>query len=203
MTQASVISVNPAKSTLGDLNPDINAGLLRRRVLERESRGVSFKKVVNGAFALGGTKVRNRSVKLMLVRSIGGAVLLLSGIAAGFGGSFPTAELMQSGAFHASIAAVMMIVGGISLCLGLLSRITMSGIALVSTVLLAVGLSRGVWLADDAMLAVSGLAFAMVGPGFHSLDATLRRNLFAACRRRAERRAERRLSYEAFRYQNF
>ncbi len=200
MSQTNVISVNPATSTLGDLNPGATARILRSRVLEREADKPSFKKVLDGVFALGGDKSRSKSVSMMLIRSVVGALLVVSGLASGFGGMVPSSEVMQGASFYPSLMAVLQIVAGVSLCLGLLTRVTLSVVALIAGIAFAAGLTSGVFMQTAALTAALSMVFAMVGPGVNSLDSQLRGAAFNAYRTHIRRKVARRLSYEAFRF---
>lgn len=203
MSQATVISVNPAKSTLGDLNPGATARILRSRVLEQEAEIPSFKKAINGLFALGNVRGASRSVSLMLVRSLVGAILILSGISSSFGGVLPFGSGLETAHFAFSTLGVLQIVAGSVLCLGLFTRIALAVVGVVSGIMFVAGLFSGEFLQPQAMLLAITAVFALVGPGAHSVDSTIRASLYKAYRNRVRRKAERRLSYEAFRYQQF
>lgn len=203
MAQSNVISVNPATSTLGDLNPGATARILRRRVLEQQAEKPSFKKMLDAAFALGGDRRHSHSVSLLLLRSVVGALLITCGLASGFGGLTPTSEVMQSSAFMPSVGSVLQIVAGVSLCLGLLTRVTLSVVSIVAGVVFAMGIAFGVFVEGVALTAALSMVLAVVGPGNVSLDSQIRGAAFHAYRNHARRKAERRLSYEAFRYDGF
>lgn len=203
MSQASVISVNPAQSTIGDLNPDATARILRSRMIERSIDNPSFKKVLNAAFALGGSRGISNGVSLLLLRSLAGILLLLSGVSAAIGGVIPFGEVLESVQFVASPLAILQIAAGCALCLGMLTRLVLSGIAAAAAAMFFAGLSSGAFLQPEAMLTVVSLVFAITGAGTHSVDALLRSSIFRVHCTRVRRKAERRLSYEAFRYQQF
>lgn len=205
MTHASVISIDPGKSTLGDLNPAATARTLRYRVLNREAQAsASFKHVLNSIFAIGNAgRAQSKGVSLMLVRMLVGTILLFCGLSEGFGGVLPTPEVLQSAGFVPSLETVALLMTGTSLCLGLFTRIMLLASAVCFGIVFGEGIAACEFMQTAALMFALSLVFAVKGPGRLSMDALIRRSLYSAHRNRARRRAARRLSYEAFRYQNF
>lgn len=199
MSEVHVISVNPGKSSMGELNPEATARAIRNRLMRSEtSPAVSLKHRLNAIFAVGGINGMSRPVTLLFVRMLAGALLLVSGMMMGFGGQLPAEAGMP---FEMSASSLILIVAGAILCLGMLTRPGMACMALYFMVVCGIGISRGSFLSADAMYAMTGIVFAVAGAGRHSVDDIMAGNIFRLYRRKRRRIAERRLSYEAFRYQ--
>lgn len=194
-----IISVDPGQSTLGTLNPEITARIIRsRRGEERKER--TCRQRLEMLFAVSGPTATGRSVGLLAVRMLFGALLIYSGMMAGGGEQLSAIAAGDFSGLPLSLPAIVEIVVGSMLCLGLLTRLTASAAAVWFAVRFGIDAAQGLLSQTWGLYALVCGLLAWFGAGRLSLDLLLRSSLHRAWRRRRRRLSDRRLSYAAYRY---
>lgn len=183
---ASIISVNPGKTTLGNLNPEATARMvLRRRVMHRQSSRVNLlRRRISLIFGIKGRFSTKRTVQLLLTR-LAFAGLLVGIALTRFEGAMETSAIVL-----ASLISV-----------GLFCRISNLAVASWAGSLAVMAGIAGEFETTSTAVAIIAAALAYSGPGKYSIDAILRHALFRSLNRRISRRlAARRLSYRAYQF---
>ncbi|MDE7380909.1 MAG: hypothetical protein K2N03_02105 [Muribaculaceae bacterium] len=70
MNASSVISINPGKATIGELNPDATAGILRRRILPSYSRASKESSVLKLILGIKKNQLSSYDYSLLSIRVI-------------------------------------------------------------------------------------------------------------------------------------
>lgn len=183
---ATVISVNPGKSTVGQLNPEAAVRRLRNlRCDAVPAKTLERRRALKFLFGLGSRRDLRHSGRLLLWRVAFAALLLVAFFAPGYAVASP-----------AWILPAM----AVSLLSGLFQRVAMTAASLWFTYL-AVSLLAAAGTLDmvAAFCAMISGMMAVAGPGRWSLDMILRRRLHRLIvpLNRRRRQASRRLSYKA------
>lgn len=195
----NVISVNPAKKSLGALHPELLGRMMKNcRIPKKIAQASGFNPIVNCIFGINKTVTIGWSGKLFVVRILVSAFLILNGIAAA----------PDFSAFN--VAAAQIVLGGM-LFIGLFSRIAAIASASIYgwEIISVITASSEPWAIPDTALILSVtlcVIAAITGPGRFSVDQIIRRSLVRAAKRKAIARRrrktrediEKRTSYEAF-----
>lgn len=202
MSKVQIISVNPAKKTLGALHPELLEKVARTCRIPAAPKPQSiFKTSVNTFFGINKGMTKAVSSRLLLTRVLLGVWFIISGITAGID------------PFTINLSMLSTIFGGM-LVLGILNR-PASLAAAVLFAISAVGAATDIsgtitlqnFISSDPFAILSCIlciSIAICGPGLFSVDQLIRRSMLHLARtirkRNATRKAERRLSYRAFQY---
>lgn len=194
MNQANVISVNPGVKTLGELNigtssvAKISRSIVRPVRAGRSAAGAALR-LLFGVTPHGGAF----SAKMALLRLTGAALAISMALwqASDVTGLLATQNLLA-------------LVFGLSLISGLFTRIVSALTTAFYGTSLYASVIAGTPVFTAASLAMTALAFTLLGPGRFSIDRLILRGLRAlrrALRRQRQRRAERRaFDYRAYHY---
>lgn len=202
--KVNVISINPAKKTIGALHPEL---------LERVAKGYKamddampkphLKNFFNLFFGINKSVKAGWSGKLFAIRFFVAAYFLGIGIMSAT--SFPSADV-----------PTLMICTGAMIFLGLFERVlSFAGFLLLGSIALtsALGISWDLqpistpfFNEQAAFCSLFALILAIIGPGRYSIDQIMRHTIYAAAKRRqarrisrnAERAADMRMSYRAW-----
>lgn len=188
MNKANVISVDPSKCTFGALHAELAPKVARQFAASAHSSANQGKTGSHGlaAFLFPTANCSfNLSMVLLAIRLLLGALLLADGITTIGKGATPDAICIAE------------ITTGALIILGLMSRPATFIAAVYFAMLL---LSAATFSQTNLVIAVLSLIVCLAGPGWFSLDGTIRRTLDSERRSRIreKRLAEQRLSYRAF-----
>lgn len=178
MNNSDTLSVDPGRTTLGALHPELNAQFLRGtvRVPRRKKSG---EKALNFFFAATTLRANSKVVAMLLFRWTLGALLIVSG------------SLILSGEIdspvnyiNTELYAILEIISGGMLALGLFTRIVMGfatfGFAIISTLLII----KGIFNLEALMCCVSCMFFLIFGSGKFSCDFLIRKAIILATSKR-------------------
>lgn len=180
MNQSEILSVNPCRTTLGDLHPEACLRRFRSNVLKYDMRKLRIRKRVQSVFGVGAPSGASRNATLMVMRLAFGALMFYSGFI-----SFPT-DIM-TGCLEMAAGAVI--------ALGLFTRI-LCGVAMVGFAALASMVAMtGVFDQSAVMYALVCGMFMLCGPGIVSIDGLFSRMMIRRARRRVARRV---LSHDSY-----
>lgn len=187
----NVISVNPAKKSLGALHPELLGRMMKScRIPKKIVSASGFSPIVNFIFGINKSVTTGWSGKLFVIRLLVSAYLIFNGI-----GSAP-----DFSAFN--IAGVQIILGGM-LFLGLFARIASiasAGIFGWNAISFLASAPEAAVMPDTSLIlsAVLCVIAAITGPGRFSIDQLIRRSLVRAAKKRAivQRRRKRRITSE-------
>lgn len=205
MSNERIISVNPAKATLGASNREMLERIARGcRASAPRLEGDGMKALVDFIFGINKNVSSVWSGKLIAIRCIVGAMLLASALISGIDFQYFTFSNVQ-------------LVVGVMILAGFFDRMAaITGVAFYilffiwdSPVMMA---TDGVQVAStllhspDALFAMLLVFCAIIGPGRYSIDQLIRRSIINGTKRRKEaktasrkaKEAEIRLSYKAY-----
>lgn len=204
----NVISVNPGAKPKGAMQNELfNRLATPIKILDNPVRHTKFRPLINFLSGINSNVNTAWSVKLLMVRLIAGATLLVTGI------------LNYHGIYGYNVPS-MLITLGVAMIIGLFSRI-LSGVgAVVFASVMALAyfgmttpylpytvLTEGVLNYGYLLSSVLLILCAMIGPGRFSLDQLIRaailqyrKNALKRKRASAIRKAEMRMTYKSFRY---
>lgn len=191
---SNIISVDPARKTLGSLHPELTRKF--RRHLQSAPRMITRKKTwLDFTFACSTPGSNRFGSSLLLLRLCFAALLVVSGAFIVIGEIYPPYPELPADVLGWSEIAV-----GISLVLGFMTRWTM--LAAVAGFGTAAGLaiSNGVFDMQSLMCCMGALVFLILGVGKYSCDFLLRKAIIVSASRHRRRMKAERLSYKAFRY---
>ncbi len=178
MNASDVISINPGKATVGDLNPEATAGFLRYNVLSsysKQSSSQSLEKI----FGIRKGAVTKRDYLLLSARVTTGILLILC-------------SFLDLITLPATLLGLMTI----SLISGLFQRITMSGSFLCILILLLGGYTLGGLIIP----LIVGLTFSFISPGHISADKLIFNIMRKHSIKKRQTRIENSLSYKSYLY---
>lgn len=193
MNQANVISVNPGVKTLGELNVGNSriARISRRLAQPVRKPASTLRNFFSLVFGISRSDRGAFSSKMVTLRLMAGAMLTGAAVwhADGFSSLPP-------------VPVLLMLSLGVSLVLGLFTRIVSAASAVGCGYLLYLSVMAGEpdFLAASACLV--SLVFAMLGPGRYSAD-QLMLKVLAAIRRSSRARRARKASGRAFDYKAY
>lgn len=194
MNNSDTLSVDPGRTTLGALHPELNAQFLRGtvRVPRRKKSG---KKTLNFFFAATALCANSKGLAMLLLRWALGALLIVSG-------SFILSGEIDSPVSYINpeLYAILEIVSGGMLALGLFTRVAMGiatlGFATISTL----SIIEGIFNLEALMCCVSCMVFLIFGSGKFSCDFLIRKAIILATSKRKRRLQKNKMTYKAFRY---
>lgn len=192
MNEAHVISVDPGVKTLGEIC--VNNQRLARisRTLSAPGRRVvaPFRKIMNILFGIN-QKVNNQfSGKMMLLRFVCGVLFVASVLV-----PMDPASILD---LQFGVESAMLVGVGISLVLGLFTRLTALAGAVVFGFQVYVALTAGIVEAMPAAIMMLMLFFSVMGPGLYSVDSLMRKGLIKLSRTRARARKPVAFDYRAY-----
>lgn len=196
MGRAQIISVNPGVKTTGEIGS-------RYGKLARISRTIAptvktpktmFYKELNLLFGLNKGVNTQLSVKLLLLRVVCGALMVLTVLL-----PMTTNEIVS---MQFAIESMVMCLLGVSLLLGFLSRITSYAGVAWSGYNLVTSIMNGTPDMACGALMLLMLVFSVLGPGMFSADQLIRKSVMAARRTARQHRGKVKhsanLDYRAF-----
>lgn len=194
MNLSDIISVDPAKKTLGALHPDTACRILRRSRIYNNIAKPAKKKTLDFLFASLAPGVDKFGGYMLLFRSLFAAMLIVSGSFIIVGEIEAQESLIPDFDF-----AVAEIISGTLIALGLLTRFASFATTMMFGALSIVSILSGIFNLQAMMSLFGSLVFLIFGAGKFSCDFLLRKaiiNKASAKRRKIENE---RLSYKAFR----
>ncbi len=188
----TVVSVNPALSPAGAMNPEVALGAIRNRVY---AQGKAMARKQSGRMLrrlFGPTSVSAAmSVMMLVIRVAFGGWCLWEGIsgmaAEGFG-----------------VLPVLFILASVLIGAGVFTRVTCSCGAAIAAYALCAALSEGQAWIEPAVLTMIFSGIALAGPGRISADILLRHNIFRSIsRRNMQKLLDNRFSYRAYEFAHY
>lgn len=168
MSDTDVLSVNPGKTTLGDLNPDACLSMFRNRVLNRLSRQARTRdRDILGVRTPGGTR---RNATLLAMRVAFGALLIAGGCMSVSVDHLDATGVVDYIALAENATYILEIVAGGVLLTGFLTRILMVAAACGFAAIAISAAMAGVFDQCSVMCALVCMMFALSGPGKISID---------------------------------
>lgn len=200
MNNSDTLSVDPGRITLGELHPELKAPVKDNQntyisqYADKKS-GEGNQTAADLFFATASMKSNRKGLALLLVRWGIAAILITSGCLIISGQSMPPGSLFMPHAF-----AIMEIVTGTMLALGMLTRMAM----LVPTLGFGAFAVASAMNASFNMEALSCLMaciiFLIFGPGKYSCDFLIRKAIISHSEGKRNKLVKKRMSYQAFRY---
>lgn len=195
MNVSDTLSVDPGRTTLGDLHPELDTKLLRRKKMVGMRRKRSAKKALNFIFAINALRADGKAVAMLLIRWALGALLIVSGSFILSGEINTPVEYLDPDIF-----AILEIVAGSMLVLGVFTRFAM-GIATIGFITVSIlATCKGVFDMQSFMSSISCMIFLVFGSGKYSADFLIRKAIILHNNRRRRKKIEKEMSYQAFRY---
>lgn len=195
MNFTDIISVDPGQKTLGSLHPEITDTILRNSVLGVKNESTHSYGLLGVFFAAATPGSRRYGLCILLLRMLFATIVIVAGSFILYGEiSAPAIPLAPQ------VYAIALIVIGSMLAVGFLSRIaTLTGFAGFAYIAVS-AIFMGVFNISALMLCMGSLAFLMLGTGRYSLDFFIRKSIHNRSVNRRRKIAERRLTYQAYRY---
>ena len=191
MNVSDTLSVDPGRTTLGDLHPELDSKFSRRKRMVGMRRKRSAKKVLNFIFAINALRADGKAVAMLLIRWALGALLIVSGSFILSGEISSPVEYL--GTDIIAVFAILEIVVGTMLVFGIFTRFAM-GVATIGFVTVSIiATCKGIF-------DISCLVFLVFGSGKYSADFLLRKAIIQHNNRRRRKKIEKKMSYQAFRY---
>lgn len=194
MNVSNIISVDPAKKTLGEQHPEFTAEFLRNTVVCKQAETQNSHKLLNVLFGSSSPSANRFAGYMLMFRAMFSSLLIVSGAFILSGEILAPASPLAPEALAIGEISV-----GALLCAGLLTRYA----ALASTALFLVmtiqSIIAGVFNVQAMMLLYASIGFLVMGAGKYSCDSAISKAFRNYMIRRRERRRQERLSYKAFR----
>ena len=193
MNTTKTISVEPAKITLAELkNKEKAAQFLRASILQKENQKTEKISLVNIFFPT--KQMANEALVKFSVplRTIFSAILIISGLS-----FFENSNYLIS---SYSCVAILEIIFGVFLAIGLLSRIVMAASSIMFVLCGIISLRSGYSDITAFALMFGSVLFFIMGAGKYSCDTLIRRNIKKFLVNKKRKAQEERLSYKAFSY---
>lgn len=198
MNVSDTLSVDPGRTTLGDLHPELDSKFSRRKRMVGMRRKRSAKKVLNFIFAINALRADGKAMAMLLIRWALGALLIVSGSFILSGEISSPVEYL--GTDIIAVFAILEIVVGTMLVFGIFTRFAM-GVATIGFVTVSIiATCKGIFDMQSFMSAISCLVFLVFGSGKYSADFLLRKAIIQHNNRRRRKKIEKKMSYQAFRY---
>ena len=195
MKVSDTLSVNPGSTTLGNLHPDFDAKFLRRKGMVNIRREKSEKKTLNFIFAINALRSNGKAVAMLLIRWALGVLLIVSGSLILSGEIYTPVDY-----FDSDIFAILEVVAGSMLVLGLFTRFAM-GVATIGFAIVSIlAICKGLFDMQSLMSTISCMVFLIFGSGKYSADFLIRKAIIQHNNRRRRKLNDKKLSYQAFRY---
>lgn len=193
-TAAEIISVDPAQTTLGALNPALAERICRKVDVSAPSLFSNRRMWLNMTFACSTPGVARNSRSMLLLRLFFATLMIISG------------AFILSGEIYSPLAgyspnlfAGLEIAVGSMLAIGLFTRFAsfaaVAGFAFMSFQ----SISAGVFDMQSLLCCFASLAFFMLGAGRYSADFLIRKSIIISAANRRRRQKSDRLSYKAYR----
>ena len=194
MSIINVISIDPAQNAKSALSPEVFERIARecRITIDMRTHKAHASKFINHVFGISKNTSASKSRILFIARVLAGAAFIALSVVSG----------LSLGAFSASW---VMLALGASLVAGVFTRITsFAAFGFLAYTLSLLTPEFSMTFGSTVMLTVGALLFAICGPGKFSTDQLTRRLMIRYSKKRArikaEKLAEKRLSYQAMRY---
>lgn len=194
MSSINLISIDPAQSAKSALHPEVFERLARQCKVTAATKDitVSYKKVINSFFGISKKTTKKFSLTALTLRVVAAVALC----------SLSLSQGMDFSGF-----SISWIIAGlaVSLLSGCLTRLS-SGVAFVASAFMAYSAFSATGMIEVLPIICMAFSFLflLIGPGLFSADQLLRKAMIKGARknarRKANRLAERRLSYQAMRY---
>lgn len=193
MNLSDTISVDPGRTTLGALHPELTAKFIRSSRTVGVAVKPNRKGSLNFIFAALNPGNTRYGAYMLLLRLAFAALLIVSGSFILYGEiDAPATEL---GAMAYGIAEIA--IGGM-LALGFFTRFAMIAAVAGFGCMAVQSILMGVFNMEALMSCFGSLAFLMLGSGKYSIDYLLRKAVIKSSLRRRQRRAADRMSYKAY-----
>lgn len=179
---SNIISVDPARKTLGALHPQKAGRFFREKVIRPTASLPHGKLWLNFSFA-SATPAAPRYAAAMLTLRLCFAAMLAVGGAFLLSGELPAPYPGVS----VRAAGLLQVIAGVMLAGGLLSRYAMMATAIYFATMATIGVEAGRFDAGAVSSFIGSLTFILLGSGRYSLDYVIRKSLI----RRAVRRRRR------------
>lgn len=195
MNNANVISVNPGIKTMGELNiEEITLSRISRTISNPGQKSSTFKHILNATFGINSDVTSRWSAKLASIRVAAGSIMLALG-------AF-SLQGAQAGMAPQALGIVSIALG-VSLILGLFTRLISIGALGVAIAIAFESISGGALDSTALTVALSGIIMGILGPGHYSLDQIMRKGLYTLYRNRNRHDPDRDPSRIAFDYSAF
>ncbi|MDE5713878.1 MAG: DoxX family protein [Muribaculaceae bacterium] len=170
MNVSDTLSVDPGRTTLGDLHPEFNAKKLRRKKLAGMRIKRPKRNILNFIFAINSLRSNGKSLAMLIIRCALGALLIVSGSFIIEGEIFPPFENINP-----VLYATLEIFAGSMLVLGMFTRLAMALATIGFGIIAFFDIYHGVFDMQALMSCVACLVFLIFGAGKYSCDFLLRK----------------------------
>ncbi|MBD5190387.1 MAG: hypothetical protein HDS93_00810 [Bacteroidales bacterium] len=186
MTADKVISVNPSQATLGSLHPEITARYLRQHCTVPNHTSLG-KRIFR--FATAATASKSLSTKMVLIRILSAAMLLI----------LSQSTLLSS----TDLPSSLLIVSGLFFATGFMTVPTAAVMTVLSVFAIITGCAHGITPLISMLSLMISAIIMLMGPGKISADYILTRLMRHRIIRSKRNRINAPISYKAFRNANF
>lgn len=194
MNLSDIISVDPAKTTLGALHPEVASRLLRNSRIYRKVAPPAKRTALNFFFASLAPGVNRFGGYMLLFRCLFAALLIVSGSFILYGEIEAPESLMPGHVF-----AIIEIVAGSMLALGFFNRLASLAVTIMFATVSVTSILHGVFDMQSFLTLFGCLLFLLLGTGKYSCDFLIRKAIIAKAAKRRNRLEQERLTYKAFR----
>lgn len=199
MHTAETISVNPVSKTLGALNPEATLRFLQQYNAQcadalNKKKSFSLMKMI---FPSSTPHFYHFATTQLIFRMLFAAILIVSGCFILNGEITAQISIINEEAF-----AIVEIISGSFLALGLFTRPAMAAMAVLFAISAVMQYMEGVIDMQSAVCCLIALLFMAMGAGRFSSDFLIRKSILIRRKRKENQIRENRLSYRAYRIQN-
>lgn len=190
MNVSDTLSVDPGRTTLGDLHPDLNAKAIRRKRLAGMRIKRPQKKILNFIFAINSLRSNGKSLAMLVIRCALGALLTVSGCFIIKGEIYPPFENIDP-----VLYGCLEIFSGSMLIMGLFTRLAMAVATIGFGIIASLDISNGMFDMQALMSCVACLVFLIFGAGKYSCDFLLRKAIIIRNIRKLRKKREQEMAY--------
>ncbi len=192
MNTSDTLSVDPGRTTLGALHPEMATQFLRKKIISRPYSKSGRKNTLDFIFASAAPRSGRIGAALLFLRLAFASILIVYG-------SFITINPPET-PFPPSAYAISQIAIGAMLALGLFTRFAMAASIATFAIMAGQSIAAGIFTPHTLTLTLASATFLILGSGKYSADFLIRKALILHASRRRRHQKAKRISYQAYRY---
>ncbi len=195
MNTSDTLSVDPGRTTLGALHPEMATQFLRKKLISRPYSKSGRKNTLDFIFASAAPRSGRIGAALLFLRLAFASILIVSGSFITIGEINPPETPFPPSAYAISQIAI-----GAMLALGLFTRFAMAASIATFAIMAGQSIAAGIFTPLTLTLTLASATFLILGSGKYSADFLIRKALILPASRRRRHQKAKRISYQAYRY---
>ncbi len=179
MNTSDTLSVDPGRTTLGALHPEMATQFLRKKIISRPYSKSGRKNTLDFIFASAAPRSGRIGAALLFLRLAFASILIVSGSFITIGEINPPETPFPPSAYAISQIAI-----GAMLALGLFTRFAMAASIATFAIMAGQSIAAGIFTPLTLTLTLASATFLILGSGKYSADFLIRKALILHASRR-------------------